>query len=113
MADQQQIVPRAPQAAKVTAATFGAKYTNKREVYRFLATEANVYLPPMDNVTIWHLRDLAMGERKRIDAKDVKHIAIPQFEGLSIKYMLEWAQKVPAVMKALPPTSKEVEKFPR
>ena len=77
MADQQQIVPRAPQAAKVTAATFGAKYTNKREVYRFLATEANVYLPPMDNVTIWHLRDLARGERKRIDAKDVQHIAIP------------------------------------
>ena len=44
---------------------------------QFLATEANVYLPPMDNVTIWHLRDLARGERKRIDAKDVQHIAIP------------------------------------
>ena len=51
---------------KVTAATFAAKYTNKREIYRFLASEANIYVPPMDNITIWHLRDLARGERRRI-----------------------------------------------
>ena len=71
MADQLQIVPIAPQTGKVTAATFAAKYTNKREIYRFLASEAHIYLPPIDNVTIWHLRDLARAERRRIASKDV------------------------------------------
>ena len=106
-------MPIAPPTGKVTAATFGAKYTNKREIYRFLASEAHVYLPPIDNVTIWHLRDLARAERRRIASKDVQHIAIPQFEGLTIKNMLEYAQKVPAVMKALPTGEKEIEKLPR
>ena len=77
MSDQHQIVARAPQMGKVTAATFAAKYTNMREIYRFLASEANVYVPPMDNITIWHLRDLARGERRKVAAKDVQHIAIP------------------------------------
>ena len=92
---------------------FGAKFTNKREIFRFLASEANIYIPPIDNVTIWHLRDLAMGERTRIEAKDVKHVAIQQFEGLGIKEMLEYAQKVPKVLKALPSSVKETEKLPR
>ncbi len=113
MADQLQIVPIAPQTGKVTTATFAAKYTNKREIYRFLASEAHIYLPPMDNVTVWHLRDLARGERRRIAAKDVLHIAIPQFEGLSIKDMLEYASSIPAVQKALPTGEKETEKLPR
>ena len=77
MADQNQIVPIAPQKATVTVATFAAKYTGKREIYRFLSTEADTYLPSIENVTIWHLRDLARGERKRILSKDVCHVAIP------------------------------------
>ena len=33
------------------------------EVYRFLASEVKAYLPSYDTVTVWHLRDLAMGAK--------------------------------------------------
>jgi len=67
----------------------------------------------MDNITIWHLRDLAGGVRRRVLAKDVKHIAVPQFEGLGIREMLDYAEMFPQVMKALPLRRQETEKLPR
>lgn len=67
----------------------------------------------MANVTIWHLRDLAGGLRSRVLAKDVKHIAVPQFEGLGIREMLDYAQMFPEVLKAFPLRREETEKFPR
>lgn len=103
----------APQKAKVTAAAFGAKYTSKREIYRFLSTETNTYLPAIDNVTIWHLRDLAQGTRRRIPSQEVQHVAVPQFKGLAIKDMLEYASMFPEVETALPSGEKETEKLPR
>ena len=56
---------------------------------------------------------MARGERTRIEAKDVKHVAIPQFKGLGIKEMMEYAQMFPEVMKAFPTGDKEAEKLPR
>ena len=44
---------------KVDVNLFNAKFGTKGEIYRFLATEAMVYLPPYETVTIWHLKDLA------------------------------------------------------
>ena len=73
----------------------------------------HAYVPPMENVTVWHLRDLARGERKRILAKDIEHISIPQFEGLTVEKMLDYANMFPQVMKAFPSNRKEIEKFPR
>ena len=103
----------ASQKAKVTAATFGAKYTSKREIYSFLSTEANTYLPGIETVTIWHLRDLAQGSRRRISSQEVLHVSVPQFKGLAIKHMLEYAEMHPEVLKALPTGDKEIEKLPR
>ena len=55
-----------PQMTSVNAASFGAKYSSKREVYRFLTSEARVYLPSYDTVTIFHMRDLVAGRRRMI-----------------------------------------------
>ena len=55
-----------PQMMSVNAASFGAKYASKREVYRFLTSEARVYLPSYDTVTIFHMRDLVAGRRRMI-----------------------------------------------
>ena len=96
----------------MTASEFAAKFQSKREVYRFLASEVNVFLPPFENVTIWHLRDIQSGSKKRIKSADVKHISVPQFEGLSIKDMQAFADKYPGVNKYFP-IEKEVEKLPR
>jgi hypothetical protein len=38
---------------EVLASSFGAKASTKGEVWRFLTTEAKVYLPSYATVTIW------------------------------------------------------------
>ena len=111
--DINQIMANQHLKVNVTAAAFAAKYQSKVEVYRFLATEVHVYLPPPENVTTWHLRDLANGARKKILSKDIQHVAIPHFEGLGIREMIEYANLYPEVMKALPVGHKEIEKLPR
>jgi hypothetical protein len=42
----------------VLSSSFGAKFSTKGEVWRFLTTEAKVYLPSYATVTIWHMKDL-------------------------------------------------------
>ena len=91
------------QNTSINAASFGAKYATKREVYRFLSSEARIYLPSYETVTIFHMRDLVADRRRLIKLDDVKVINVPYFEGLSIEKMLEWAAKRPEkVMDALP-----------
>ena len=51
------------QQVKVDVNLFNAKFASKGEVYRFLATECSVYLPPYQTVTIWHLKDLASSNK--------------------------------------------------
>ena len=53
------------------------------------------------------------GKCTRIKSKDIKHIIIPCFEGLSIKELMQFARKYSKVMKALPVVEKEIEKLPR
>ena len=48
----------------VIASSFGAKFSSKGEIWRFLTTEAGIYLPSYDTVTIWHLKDVAAGTKK-------------------------------------------------
>ena len=102
-----------PQKVKVSAAAFGAKMQSKREVYRFLTAECGAYVSSYDTMTIWHLKELASGARKRINASEIKHINIPQFEGLNIEAMQEYARMIPKVMKCLPLEEKEWDKLPR
>ena len=72
----------------VNPQSFGAKYQTKREVYRFLAAEVKAYLGAFETMTAWHLRDLEAGDKTIIEAKEIKHINIPNYEGLTIKAML-------------------------
>lgn len=102
-----------PQKVLISAAAFGAKAQSKREVYRFLTAECGAYVSSYDTMTIWHLKELASGARKRINAGEIKHINIPQFEGLNIEAMKEYARMIPKVMKCLPLEEKEWDKLPR
>jgi hypothetical protein len=54
-----------PQPQKVSAKEFSAKFNSKYECYYFLSVECKAYLPPMDNVTIYWLKQLISGERVR------------------------------------------------
>ena len=77
------------------------------EVHRFLSSEVRAYLPSYETVTVWHLRDLAMGVKQIINCDNVKVIDVPQFEGLTIQDIFNFAQNDRDVERALPP-SKEI-----
>ena len=65
--------------------------TNSLIVYKFLASDCGIFLPPKDTVTIWHLRDLVANKRQKLKANAVKSIQVPYYEGLYIKDLLEFA----------------------
>ena len=48
----------------MAAKTFSAKFRSKKEVWNFLTIEVGAYLPPYENVTIYHLKDLISGLKK-------------------------------------------------
>ena len=51
------------EAVQIPAKEIGAKFRSKREIYRFLTAEVKCYLGDFETMTIWHLRDLAAGDR--------------------------------------------------
>ena len=53
-----------------------------------------------------------MGVKTIINNDDVKYISVPQYEGLSIADMYEWARDKPDVLNALP-NEKETSKMSR
>ena len=105
---EQQIPNMAVQNVKITVKEFAAKYNDKAECYKFLAGDCGVYLPHYDNVTVWHLQDLASGKRKRILGKDVKHLMVPQYEGLAVKNILGFGGTYELVIQSLPAVDKEI-----
>ena len=78
-----------------------------------MSSDCGIYLPKYNVCTIDHCRDVAANKRKVIYSKDVKHISIPQFEGLSIENMLEFALDYPDVYRALPNEQREIKKLHR
>ena len=72
-----------------------------------------VYLPQIESVTIFHLRDLAMSQRTRIKCEEVQVLQVPHFEGLTISTMLEYVEGNETVLRALPSIKREVDRLPR
>ena len=103
----------AGQKVLINAKEFEAKYGDKPECYKFLAHDCGTYLPSYDCITVWHLRDLASGKKKRIQGKNVMHIMIPQYDGLSVAHILRFGMNFQSVVDSLPDLEKETLKFPR
>ena len=98
---------------KVSAQSFAAKYNSKVEIFRFLATDCDVYLPDYNDVSIFHLKDLAANKRTKIYNSEMKNIKVPYFKGLSIEKMLEFAKGYPDALRALPMVQREIDRMPR
>jgi len=113
MSNQNFIDSSSARKVKVTAKDFAAKMRNKQEVYHFLTHEVGAYLSSYDTMTVWHMRDLVSGKRRRIKAKEIKHLNVPQYEGLKIETFFEFAKQYPGVMDAFPSAEVELEKIPR
>ena len=105
---------------RITAQDFARKMRSKQEVYHFLTHKCGVYIPAYDTVTVWHMRDLISGKRLRINAKEVKHLNVPQYEDLKIEEFYKFAveEEVRAkrpgyIMVAFPLEEQERLKLPR
>jgi len=48
----------------MAAKTFSAKFRSKKEVWNFLTIEVGAYLPPFENITVYHMKDLLSGSKK-------------------------------------------------
>ena len=50
---------------RVTSKEFSAKFSTKNEIYMFLTVDLGAYLPPPECVTIYFLKELTEGKKKR------------------------------------------------
>ena len=74
----------------------GVKARTKNELYRILTTEANMYLPPQKETSIYFVRDIIHNRKKvcfiylnltlqALYMEDVKPRAVPQIKGLRVE----------------------------
>ena len=48
----------------ITEQEFSAKFKSKREIYTFLTVKCQAYLPRVEHITMYYLRDLFSGDKK-------------------------------------------------
>ena len=63
-------------------------------------------------MTIWFLKEMISGQKKVVYAKDVRHIAIPGYEGLTLKDIAGFLQNYREVIDYLP-DGNEIRKVPK
>lgn len=118
------------QQSVITSQQFGAKFQTKYSVHQFLTVECSAYLPPNSCVTIYHMKDLMMGKKKCkhyhsqifthsyykfivINSNNIKHLAVPYYEGLNVEGFISHFDKVPQVKDYFPDKKDELKRLPR
>ena len=98
---------------RITVDEWAAKAKDKTECYLIVAHEHGAYLPHIDCITMWHLRDIAGGRKKCIKEHEIKHLNVPQFADLKIDEFLKFASDYPFATMCLPDRKQELDKLPR
>ena len=101
------------QKVKITAEEWGAKARAKAECYHQVGLVFGAYLPPIEHITSWHLRDLSTGVKKMIKGADVKFLHVPMYDKLSVDEFLKYIDDYPFVKMCLPDRENEVKKLGR
>ena len=70
---------------RITAEELGAKARDKVEVYHLCAHTFGTYVPDIDQITSWHLRDLITNVKTRIPGHSVKYLHVPHYEHLTVE----------------------------
>ena len=55
---------------RVAASTFAAKYASKKECFNFLSVDVGAYLCDPDTLTVYFLKQLIAGRKKRKEYTD-------------------------------------------
>ena len=119
----------------INVQSFAAKFRSKRgkstiiltrsEVYTFLTVDGEVYLPPFECVTIYHLKAILAGTKNYVRQSAIRHVSVPQCkchsmltaavidEGLSVEKMLLFLDQFKPMHQTLPDQRQEILKLPR
>ena len=108
VAANQPVVP-----VKLTAEELGAKARDKVEVYHLCAYVFGAYVPDIDQVSTWHLRDLITNVKTRINSHTVKYLHVPNYEHLAVEDFLDIIEQYPFVQMCLPDRKKEKARLGR
>ena len=78
----------------------------------FLAVDNNVYLPPIDNVTIYFLKAIINTQKRHLTNDQIQTIYVPGYDNLTIKHIGAFAMQQPNITDYLPdhPDLKKVPK---
>lgn len=76
----------------VSIKEFSSKFSDKKEIYDFVSQNCNLFVPPKECVSIYHLKMITSGEKKCLNCDDVKVKILPFFETLTIEKILEWVK---------------------
>ena len=98
---------------RITVEEWGAKARDKKECYHQVAHVFGAYVPEVDHITSWHLRDLCTGTKKMIKGTEVKYLHVPHYEHLSVEDFLTFLEQYPFAQMCLPDRKKEIMKLGR
>ena len=70
----------------ILSATWAAKASTKYEIYLLLCTECKAYLPRIEHITVYFLKEIISGKKKALKQNDVQHLFVPQYEGKLLFY---------------------------
>ena len=102
------------QKVKVPVAAFAQHFSSKAEAYFFAANELKCVLPAKETVTAFHIKDIISGAKGYVKGDDLKFLAVPHYESLSLQKILDWTKaNYPQVIDRYFPIERELEKFPR
>ena len=82
--------------SRINLNMLGIKAKTKNELYRLLTTEANLYLPPQKETSIYFVRDIVQSCNKAsswhltfknyaLYTEDIMLISVPQIKGLTVE----------------------------
>ena len=76
----------------MTVNDLASKFRAKSELINVLSREGNVYLPPKSDVTHKYLSKLLQGEKLYVKLSEVEVVNVPQYEGLTVKELVQFAE---------------------
>ena len=99
--------------ATINARDWGAKFRSKKECYSFLCVPVGAYLPPLNTITSYHIRDLISGDKKVMELKLDYDYIIGKVLHLSM-FLCDWSNfdsLTSQINKALKKRNKVIEPF--
>ena len=86
----------------LTVNDLSVKFKSKIELYNLLTREGDIYLPPNQDSTQKFLREIMLGDKLYIKCSDVNVVKVPQYKGLHVKDLLNFAASKINIKKYLP-----------